>query len=365
MRDTSFPARSSGLRDLTLSPCYLLLRGLVLVASLGAYAQQSATPAPTQTPDVVITFILHDTHGNPVSDLAIEVRSATLPQVRISEPTQPNGSITLHGLTAGEYDVTVAGGLLIPATRILISNASTTLVFKLPITLPQVEGGSDGTVSVEQLSVPQRVQETLRKAYEAWERKDLAQSRKLANRTLQLRPSFGPALSLLGMLELADGHPADAIVWLQQAVQYSPNSPRTYLALGSAYNALHCNTDALHALSIMAKLLPGNWQLHYELGRAHLAQGRYQMSIEEFNRAQQLAPQELMVLHLGKAHALVGLHNYSAARAELETVIRKSPNGPYFAQSRELAVVLDSHLKDPAKQPDATAHSSGPQRVVH
>ena len=238
------------------------------------------------------------------------------------------------------------------------------LALQLPFTLPQVAGHGSNTVSVDQLTVPEKAREALRRAYEAWDRKDTKQSRMWAIRALQVHPYYGPALSLLGILELDEGHPADAIIGLQQALQYNPNSPRTYLALASAYNEMHNNTDALYALSIMAKLLPDSWQLHYEVGRAYLGQARFNAALEEFNRAQQSAatkvPEEI---HIGKAHALLGLRNYPAARDEFETVLRKSPNGPYAAESGQLTVLLDSQLKKPAPKPDATAHGSTPPRM--
>lgn len=333
---------------------------LLLVVVIRAPAQQAAPPAQRTPADFAITCTLLDAVGHPVSDLTIEIRSTASTLDRVSAVTQPDGSVSFQGLTAGAYDLTVAGAILLPTRRVNIDGSSATLVLKLPITLPQLPGRQDETVSVEQLSVPEKAREALRKAYEAWERNDAAQSRMLAIRALQLHPYYGPALSLLGILELNDGHPADAIIGLQQAVQYNPDSPRTYLALASAYNELHNNTDALHALSIMAKFLPDSWQLHYETGRAYLGQGRFDSALNEFNRAQQLVQPQRAVLHVAKAHALLGLRNYPAARAELETVIRSSPDGPYAAESRQLAVLLDSQLKKSSQKPDSTARGSTP-----
>jgi len=349
-----------------LATNFAVLVGIFLLAAIcGTTAQEAAPLEQPQTAIFGITCMLKDMLGHPVSDLAVEVRSATPPLVRAAAVTLQDGSITFSGLTAGLYNVTVAGAILLPPKQVQINGSSSTVELQLPITLPQVAGRRNDTVSVHQLAISDKAQEALRKAYEAWEKNDTKQSRMQAIRALELHPYYGPALSLLGILELQEGHPADAINGLQQAVQYNPNSPRTYLALGSAYNELRQNTNALYALSIMAKLLPESWQLHYEVGRAYLGQGRFQAAMDEFNRAQQLAQQERMVVHLGKAHALIGMRNYSAARAELETVIRKSPDGPYASESRELAVVLDSQLKKGPPGSDATAQGSIPATVEH
>lgn len=368
MRDNTRPVRFLGfnLRVLpNVAPNFALWSSFLLAAISSAPAQQLSPIERQQLADFGITCVLEDTLGHPVSDVSVEVRSAAPPLDISTAVTLRDGSARFHGLTSGAYDVTVAGGILVPPKRVQIGSSDATLVLSLPITLPQVAGRRNDTVSVQQLNIPEKAKEALHKAYEAWERNDIKQSRALAIRALQLHPYYGPALSLLGMLELQDGHPADAIIGLLQAVQYNPNSPRTYLALGSAYNELHKNTDALHALSIMATLLPDSWQLHYEVGRAYLGKARFEAAMEEFKHAQQLAPRELMVVHVGKAHALLGLHDYSGARAEFETVIRKSPEGPYAAESRELVVILDSQLIKPAPKPDVAAQDSNPQRSEH
>lgn len=346
------------------APSLAFWGSVLFAATSGAAAQETDLTVQPQTATVGIICKLQDSLGHPVSDLEIAVRSAIPPSVRSVITTLPDGTASFYGLAAGPYDVTVAGAILIPPKRVQLNDPISIIVLRLPITLPQAAGHSYDTVSVDQLTVPERAQAALRKAYEAWERNDIRQSRALAIRALQLRPYYGPALSLLGILELRDGHPADALIGLLQAVQYNPNSFRTYLALGSAYNELHQSSQALYALSIMAKLLPESWQLHYEMGRAYLGQSRFQAAIDEFKHAQQVAPHEIAVLHVGKAHALLGLHNYAAARTELETVIRKTPDDSYAAESRQLAIVLDSQLKK-FVPPDATAQGPMPATVEH
>lgn len=365
MRDNARPIRRRGLHPPLLVIRIAFWSSLLLSMSSGAPAQQLSPIEQRQLADLGITCILHDALGRPISAVWIEVRSVAPPLDVSTAATESDGSYKFHGLTAGAYDVTVAGGILLPRKRVQVNSSNDTVVLTLPITLPQAVAQQNATVSVEQLNIPEKAQDALRRAYDAWERGDTRQSRVLATRALQLHPYYGSALSLLGILELQDGHPADAITGLLQAVQYSPNSSRTYLALGSAYNELHQHADALHALSIMAKLVPESWQMHYEVGRAYLGQGRFDAANTEFNHAQQLAPRDPMVLHIGKAHAMLGLHNYSAARDEFEVVIRNAPNGPYAVESREMAVRLDSQLKQLSPNSQAAAQHAAPQRIEH
>ena len=365
MRHMTLPVRFVEHQPLSLSNCLFSLLGFLLFAGCGLVAQSHASPGATPTSDVGIACILKDARGNAVSGVPVEIRSVSGPLMRVFGPTLPDGSIAADGLAAGDYEITVANGLLFPSKHVQISGSFSTIVIQLPITLPQAQGDAHDTVSVEQLAVPQKVQETLRRAYQAWDRNDMVQSRVLALRALQLSPHYEPALTLVGMLDLAERHPADAVIEMEQAVRQNPNSPRAYLALASAYNELHRGSDALNALSIMAKLSPDSWQLYYQLGCARLGRGEYLISLTEFDRAQRLAPDDLVVVHVGKAHAFLGLRDYPAARVELETVLRKASDGPYAAESRRFVAALDSLLKKGPPLADTTTHATEAQPFAH
>jgi Flp pilus assembly protein TadD len=344
--------------------CIVLLLFSALLAftlAINASAQEGLPDASLQSSHFTLTCFLHDALGRPLSDVFIEIRSAVPPLESTRSLTGPDGSYMFLGLRPGSYDVTVAGGILIQPQRVQIgSGQPTSLTLQLPITVPQAAGRNSDLVSVQQLNVPDKVLATMQRANEAWLRGDVRQSRASVTRTLQLRPYYGPALSLLAILDLHDGRTADAVAGLLQALQYSPDSTRTYFALASAYNSLHQHDDALNVLSVMAKLSPGNWQLHYETGRAYLGQGQFADAAAEFDRGQGASRQEIMVLHLAKAHALLGLKDDAGARAELEIVMSRSPGGPYAAELRELAVALDSDRKKTPVSVGTTARGPDP-----
>lgn len=296
--------------------------------------------------DLAFRCIIADSAGRPLSGIWVELRSSAPPLDQIQSFTESDGSYTFGGLRAGDYLLIVAGGLLSPPRPVQVNaGSSATLALRLSITLPASIGHGAPVVSVQQLNVPAKVQETAQKAYRAWLRSDFQQSRLLVLRTLQMRPDYGPALQLLGMIDFVERRPAEAVNELLQALRQDPSSPRTYLVLASAYNELRQNADALHALSFLSKLTPDGWQFHYETGRAYLGQGRYDTAILEFEHAQTISPPNNGIVHLGKAHAMLGLGDYPGARDELDAVIRNSPDGPFAAESRELAVLVDSHLK--------------------
>lgn len=316
-------------------------------------------------PDCLLVVVLHDTADRPVSNVAIEIRSAAPPLERIRAFTKSDGSLTFGALCGAEYNVAVASAILSPPRSVRLGNtAPLTLTLRLPIRLPVVLGREADQVSVQQLGLPPKLQTTMQKAYEAWFQMDLRRSRALALAALQLRAHYPPALTLLGMIDLNDGKPDEAISNLLQALRQDPGSDRAYLTLASAYNQQHNSIAALDALTLMSKVAPENWQLHYETGRAYLGQARFRDAMQEFEHAQQLSAADNLVVRLGKAHALLGLQDYDFARQELAAILEKSPQGIYSAESRRLVGLIDAH-RVPAKHPPDTPSSAAVVGMEH
>lgn len=340
---------------------------LLAVFAARAPATSCAQEPPANPADHAFHCSVSDSAGHPLSGISLELRSAVPPLEQIRSLTNSDGAFTFEGLPAGEYIFTVAGGILLPPKRVQVNGESVaTLSLQLPLAPPAVPGHDSGVISVHQLDVSAKVLEATRKAHEAWSRDDFPQSLAFALQALQFRPDYGPALAMVGRIHLKQGHPTEAVPVLLRAVRQDPSSPGSYLVLASAYNQLHQNADALEALSLVRKLAPEDWQLHYEMGRAYIGQARFTVALGEFEHAQRISGPENPVIHLGKAHARMGLGDYAAARDELETVSRTSPNGPYAAESRELALALNSHLKKAAAvAPNAIAEVPVPTGIEH
>ena len=354
---------SAAVGRLTFAALTLIATGCLPVLPLATRAQDSSIALAESPTTGAVTCIVQDEHGRSLSQIPLVLRSETTSNERIRSVTAANGSLTFEGLRAGAYELMVAGAILLQPRHIqIVAGTPASITLHLPITVPNAPGSGNSTVSVQQLSVPENVRETLYRAYDAWMHNDLRQSRALAARTLEMRPYYGPAMSLLGILELQEGHPTEAITGLLQALQYNPNSVRSYIGLASAYNQLRQNANALDALAIASNLAPDNWQIHYETGRAYLGMGRFEQAIAEFDRSANVSVPDAVVLHVGKAHALLGLKDYAAARTELETVLKTAPKGPYAAESRNLVQLLDAQLR---KTPVSSGHRVSPAADPH
>jgi tetratricopeptide (TPR) repeat protein len=328
---------------------YCAIRPVLWLAfATAAFFPCFAQTSPPNDTNHALTCVLRDLAGHPLSAIAIELRSVSQPLETIRALTEADGSYTFNGLREGEYVVTAAGGLISQPQQVQIHTGQSTLPLRLSIEISDTSGRTSDLVSVQQLRAPTKAQQTLQKAIEAWSRNDTHMGRALTMRALEIQPDYAPALTLVGAIDLHDGNPKEAIAHLVQSLQLSSNSPRAYVLLASAYNQLQRNVEALDALSIAAKFGPGSWQLHYETGRAYVGQGRFSKAVTEFDQARQVSSDDNVVVRLGKAHALLGLQDYVAAREELAGILEKSPHGPYSDESRKLVGLIDSQPKQPA-----------------
>jgi Flp pilus assembly protein TadD len=324
--------------------CFLATLASLLVTA--TCAQEQLAPIPPSSGAGNLRCVVEDSHGRPLSDIPIELHIITPPIERVRATTSADGFVSIEYLRTGTWELTAAGGILLPSKHVQVgTDSTTTITLRLPVTLGNAPGYGGQTVSVQQLGVPERVRETIYRAYDAWMHNDLRQSRALAMRALEMKPDYGPAMSLLGILELQEGHPEEAIAGLLGALRYNPDSVRSYIALASAYNQLRKNSEALDALAIARNLSPDSWQVRYETGRAYLGMGQFQRAMTEFDRSAEVGATEAVVLHVGKAHALLGLRDYAKAKAEFDIVLQKDPKGPYAEESRNLVQLLDAKLK--------------------
>jgi Flp pilus assembly protein TadD len=328
-------------------------------------AQERQTPASSAPDSGTLRCLVQDNHGRPLAEVPVELRTIAPPMERIRGLTSADGFVVFEFVDSGSWELTAAGGILSQAKHVQVAKgADQNITLRLPVTLANAPGHLGQTVSVQQLSVPERVRDTLYQAYDAWRRNDLHQSRTLAMRALEMKPYYGPAMSLLGILELQEGHPAEAVSGLLEALPYNPDSVRSYIALASACNQLRKHVEALDALAIARNLVPDSWQVRYETGRAYLGLGQFERALVEFEHADELSSPDAVVLHVGKAHALLGLKDLAGARAELEMVLKKDPKGPYAAESRSLAQQLDSQIarRSPTVLPVQAAANTQPAR---
>ena len=235
----------------------------------------------------------------------------------------------------------MAGGILPPRREVQIDASDSHFGVELPLSPPDARGVE--IVSVQQLTIPRKASEALNAAMEAWQKYDWKRMRQQTTRALALHPNYGAALALLGFLDLQEGNPELACPELKRAIESDPNSALAYVSLGSTYNSMKQYDAALEALSVFPSVSADNWQAHYELARSYTGLRNYESGLREINSALHLAQHDPAVLHLAKAHVLLGLRRNSEAVSELETILRTRKDSPYAAEARNLLAAVRSH----------------------
>src|SRR5438270_12814733 len=138
-----------------------------------------------------------------------------------------------------------------------------------------------------------------------------------------------------GLMDLDEKKLDDAAAILEKSIQADANYGMGYIVLGAVYNMQSRFDDSIRVLDRGLTLMPQSWQGMFELGKAELGKGNYEAAMRRLNKASDLSTQPYPPLHLAKAHALLGMKNFSEASSELEAYLEQDPNSPHAAEVRE------------------------------
>jgi tetratricopeptide (TPR) repeat protein len=283
-----------------------------------------------------ISGSLRTAHGAPIANARIELLDGNNGQVKNSTYTNPNGSFTLMTIPDGNYELVAVSGL--SETRERLQLHGDLAMLNLVLSTPQAEAsraGNRATVSVAQMKVPEKARKLLEKAQSALDKRKLVEADQYVSRALEIYPDFAEALTMRGLMSLDAKHLDDAAASLEKSIHADRSYAMGFIVLGAVYNMQSRFDDAIRVLDRGLTLMPQSWQGDFELGKAELGKGNYEAAIRRLNKAQDLSPQEYAPLHLAKAHALLGMKNFSEATSELEAYLEQDPKSPNATAVRE------------------------------
>src|ERR1051326_1042888 len=281
----------------------------------------------------VVSGSVHSFEGQPVKDAEIELRSVSSASNAMTTYTNAAGHFEFSQVPGGSYTIVAQSALASVSQQVALDGGDPNLTLRLPQQYSS-DAGNANSVSVAQMRVPEEARKLLRKAEEAASKQKLDEAQKHVDHALQIYPHYAGALTLQGILKL-DSHNYDAARQdIEQAIQYDSSYPLAYIALGTTYNMLSRWYDAVQTLNHGIGLDPSSWQGYFELGKSYIGKADYNSALKNLGLAQDLAPKYSLV-HLLKAHALLGLKDYADAMGELEVYLQREPNGAQSAQERE------------------------------
>lgn len=194
---------------------------------------------------------------------------------------------------------------------------------------------SEAQISIARLREPRNAQRLYKKALAAWVKKQPAEAQREVEQALKVYPDFPEALSLYGVIRASFQQWELAAEELEAAIHADPNYSPAYVILAGVYNTEKRFDDAQRATEQAAANGADGWNLQYEIVRALIGQHKYERALRTAEVALIATPHEGL-LHLAKAHSLLGLQRYAQAVAELRTCLRYEPQGNGSQDARNL-----------------------------
>jgi Tfp pilus assembly protein PilF len=294
----------------------------------------SMSQLPDDASSVGLTGSVRTADNKPVSDARVEVINLVTGQMVAGTYTSPSGTFDINNISDGNYEVRATIGLDEAHDNIQVRGIGANVDLRLrPQEKP--EAGDRHTVSVAQFKVPGKAREAFKKAQSAISKQKLDEASKYVEEALSIYPEYGDALTLRGILKLDVGHAEAACEDLDHAIKADSNNGMAYIALGAALNTLKKYDEALRALDRGTALTPTSWQAYFEMGKSLLGKGTFDAALRQINKAEDMGPKDYALIHLVKAHALLGLKNYSEAMAELQFFLEKAPSDQNSAEARQ------------------------------
>jgi tetratricopeptide (TPR) repeat protein len=309
---------------------------LAILFSIASQAQSGQRELSGWRPSGSINGNLRTPLGRPVANARVELLDGGTGQLKDSTYTNPNGSFTLTRIADGMYEVVAVSGLNEIRERLQVRGELATLNMVLRGTEAAASrAGNAATVSVAQMKVPEKARNLLAKAQSALDKRKIPEAEHYVTEALQVYPDFAEALAMRGLMDLDAKRLDDAADDLQKSIHADPNYAMGYIVLGAVFNMQSKWDDAIRVLDRGLTLQPQSWQAMFEMGKSELAKGNYEAAMRRLNKAGDLAPQQYPPLHLAKAHALLGMKNFSEASSELEAYLEQDPKSPNAAAIRE------------------------------
>jgi tetratricopeptide (TPR) repeat protein len=273
--------------------------------------------------------------NKPLKDAHVELRDGHGSAVS-SVYTNSAGMFEFPAVHSGAYQIVATSGLAQVAEQLEVQRMPSTISLRLPISSTPTDGNSGSAISVAQYKIPGKAREEFRKAQEALGKGKNDEAQAHVSKALEIYPKYADAITLGAIMKMDAKNDRAAIADLEQAINYDQNCATAYLVMGAALNTESKFDDAIRALERGEALSPSSWQAYFEMGKSLVGKAQYEPALRQLDKAQTLVAKDYPPIHLVRAHAMLGLNNYSDAMAELQQYLVKDPQGPNSAQAQRM-----------------------------
>lgn len=195
---------------------------------------------------------------------------------------------------------------------------------------------------INRLRVSRKAQRLYEKAIEAWKKHGPAEALPKVEQALKIDPTFPEALSLYGYIQTSRQDWDSAEQNLQAAVQSDPGYSTAYIILAGIYNTQGRFDEAQAATQQALSAGASTWSVQYEIVRVLIGKRQYENALAVAEGA--LRSKHITLMHVAKAHALLGLRRYPEAATELRAYLRDEPSGEGSQDAHDILDRLQSFV---------------------
>ena len=167
---------------------------------------------------------------------------------------------------------------------------------------------------------------------------NIDQAKGVLDEAISTNPNYADAILLLAQINLTSGHSDMVIEPMTRLLKKRPDLRTAATFLAAAYGALDRFYDATTVLEEQAKLAPQDPQPQIALGLTLRQAKRYDDAHSAFEKASQLAPNDLTVINQLVELDLLSKH-FDVARQTIQRHFNEAPDSPgaHFFEGKILA----------------------------
>jgi len=199
-----------------------------------------------------------------------------------------------------------------------------------------------GTVSAQQLRVPQKAQKQLEKGDAALKKGQLAEAEKLYARAVSLYPRFEQAENNLGIVLMQEGKKAEGRAAFEHSVALNPMYAPAQINLAKIAFDEKRFADANKLARLALASEPMNTSGLFIAAESAFFKGDYAETVSYANTLHSLPHSQYGLVHFLAAKSLEAEHHPDAALREYQAFLEEDPNDPNAKRARELMNLLQA-----------------------
>jgi tetratricopeptide (TPR) repeat protein len=306
------------------------------------FAQKAATIAGN-------VYFGSDYH--PAANVSISLYDSSL-GILETQATSDVGQFRFGGLKRATYvlRIDLAGYEPVSQSVDVSMTSDKTLAIYLKSTSKQQEAAHGPTVSVHELSMPQKARDYMEAGKKKlYEDKNAQGALGDFQQAIAAAPDYYEADYQLAMAELTLGHGSEAASGFRKSIAVSKDAyAEADVGLGAVLLDQNQISEADKSIHRGLQLNPNLWLGHYELGREMLKENRLLEAQASAEQARTLAPGAPIVYRL-----LSNIHlqqkNYPALLEDLDAYLKLDANSPAGMRAKELRDQIQAKV---GAQPD-------------